>query len=370
MFDMYDPEESKAFTVSFLRKRTRIVEIIAAGDLIFCLSQSGVCSVVNRAKGIRIGMMNTASDEVIRSVFYNKMSQSVITVSVYRRDQFSTLRCRSTPISCIRSGKIPHGLPLFQSETIKYPGFVEFDELNGKILSYSESESVYRVWSMHNYALLFTIPAHDVHEVKIGHGVLLVIMRRQTGHVPVTVLDIEDGSILQSSVQILNRSKKIELIEQCGDKLLIKQEDENLHIVNLKTGLVTQASKTGIVTPNSFIYLHSQQRFLTIQDRGVKLFDFNGQMLARFEDVNLWSLDCAELSSCVFVAKQQDLLVSLSKHPLTSKACFIVSDIASGRRIACVEADAQDGTTALFYNEETNEIYTGNRDGMLNIWSN
>ena len=48
IFDMYDPEESKAFTVSFLRKRTRIVEIISATNLIFCLSQSGVCSVVDR----------------------------------------------------------------------------------------------------------------------------------------------------------------------------------------------------------------------------------------------------------------------------------------------------------------------------------
>jgi len=78
--------------------------------------------------------------------------------------------------------------------------------------------SVYRVWSMSNYSLLFTISATDVHEVKIGydlqllrilysnqlssHGVLLVIMRRQTGHVPVKVLSIEDGSVSLSNLTV------------------------------------------------------------------------------------------------------------------------------------------------------------------------
>ncbi len=33
-------------------------------------------------------------------------------------------------------------------------------------------------------------------------------------------------------------------------------------------------------------------------------------------------------------------------------------------------AGALEDVTALYYNEERNEIYTGNKDGRIHIWSN
>jgi hypothetical protein len=46
----------------------------------------------------RIAFLNLSPDEVIRSLFYNKNNDSLITVSVYASDNFSTLKCRTTPI--------------------------------------------------------------------------------------------------------------------------------------------------------------------------------------------------------------------------------------------------------------------------------
>ena len=45
--DTYDPETSK-IKLSFLRKRSRVAEIIAAGELIFALTRHGVCAAFNR----------------------------------------------------------------------------------------------------------------------------------------------------------------------------------------------------------------------------------------------------------------------------------------------------------------------------------
>lgn len=42
--------------------------------------------------------MNIYPDEVIRSLFYNKLNNSLITVSVHKHDNFSSLKCRTTPI--------------------------------------------------------------------------------------------------------------------------------------------------------------------------------------------------------------------------------------------------------------------------------
>ena len=50
----------------------------------------------------RIAFLNTTPDEVIRSIFFNKHNQSIITVSVYRADNFSSLKCRTTPIEYLR----------------------------------------------------------------------------------------------------------------------------------------------------------------------------------------------------------------------------------------------------------------------------
>lgn len=40
----------------------------------------------------------------------------------------------------IRRGKPDAGFPLFESETLKWPGFVEFDDVNGKVLTYSADD--------------------------------------------------------------------------------------------------------------------------------------------------------------------------------------------------------------------------------------
>lgn len=43
----------------------------------------------------------------------------------------------------IRRGKPDAGFPLFQSESLKWPGFVEFDDVNGKVLTYSAQDGYF-----------------------------------------------------------------------------------------------------------------------------------------------------------------------------------------------------------------------------------
>lgn len=51
----------------------------------------------------RICFLNISPDEVIRSLFFNKNNDSLITVSVYASDSFSSLKCRTTPIEYVIS---------------------------------------------------------------------------------------------------------------------------------------------------------------------------------------------------------------------------------------------------------------------------
>jgi len=124
-YDTYDDEVHFLVQLPFLWTRTKIIEIVAAKDVIFALAQSGLCAAFNRSKSHalrnfyndsplfmflinllivltatnkRICYLNISPDEVIRSLFYNKNNESLITVSVYESDRFSSLKCRTTPI--------------------------------------------------------------------------------------------------------------------------------------------------------------------------------------------------------------------------------------------------------------------------------
>jgi hypothetical protein len=101
------------------------------------LAQSGVCAAFSREANKKICYLNIIPNEVIHNLFYNKNNDSLITVSVYVSDNFSSLKCRTTPIAYIQRGQPDAGFSLFESESLKWPGFIEFDDVNGKVLTYS-----------------------------------------------------------------------------------------------------------------------------------------------------------------------------------------------------------------------------------------
>ena len=64
-------------------------------------------------------------------------------------------------------------------------------------------------------------------------GIMLLIYQRTPGYVPLTILSIEDGTVLKSFNHLLHRNKKVDFIEQFNEKLLVKQENENLQILDV-----------------------------------------------------------------------------------------------------------------------------------------
>jgi protein tyrosine phosphatase len=130
--------------------------------------------------------LNKSVDEQIKSIFYNRINQSVIVVSVTKKDEYNSLKCRSVDISLIEEAfeiatKITYtgkrssmnrfrpvqkltlmakrfkGEKLFKDFTLRWPDFVEFDELNSKIITKHSIEDSYRIWCLGSYKLQFVI---------------------------------------------------------------------------------------------------------------------------------------------------------------------------------------------------------------------
>lgn len=95
----------------------------------------------------------------------------------------------------IKRNRLDAGYPLFETESLKWPGFVEFDDVNGKVLTYSSQDgwanfssassnyhlahyvnliyisqyfcSIYKVFDLKNYSFLYAISDKNVQEIKI-----------------------------------------------------------------------------------------------------------------------------------------------------------------------------------------------------------
>lgn len=306
------------------------------------------------------------------------------------------------------------GFNLFETESLRWPGFVEFDDVNGKVLTYSATDKIYKIWDLVNYTHMYSIEEDGIQEIKISPGIMLLIYNRTdedknpsngTCSVPLKILSIETGKTLKSFNHKIKPNKKIDFIEQFNEKLLVKQENENLEIVDVRTSSIHIVDSTHFMTPSAFIFLYENQLFLTFREHLVSVWNFRGELVTTFEDHMLWHPDCN--TNNIYITSSQDLIISYCKNRRkggaygqnrnrvlsnsseegedmddgSSKGSLNISDIFTGKCLAKIVAKkgspnyqeqlrALDDVSALYYNEELNEIYTGSKYGMVNCWSN
>ncbi|PIA43188.1 hypothetical protein AQUCO_02000552v1 [Aquilegia coerulea] len=352
-FDTHVPEAISFTSQPFLRKRSKIIEIVAAKDMMLYL--------LLHTSNKRICYLNMTPDQVIRSLFYNKKNESLITVSVHATDNFTSLKCRSTSIEYIKRNQLDAGVVLFKSESLELPDFVEFDDVNGKGITYSARDSIYKVFDLKDYSFLYSISDKNVLDIKISPGTMLVTFQRDAAYVPLRIISIEDGTLIKSLTHLLHPNKKIDFIELFNEKLLIKQEHESLQILDVSNSELTE-------------------------------------MVTSFEDHLLWKASC-NLNK-IYITNDQDIIFSYCEAEGAEEdgKCAVgsihISSILSGNCIAKIcsnnpnlwisprgrmggrpvtqsnAREALEDVTVVFYNEDCNEVYSGNRKGLLHVWSN
>ncbi|XP_071722074.1 uncharacterized protein [Rutidosis leptorrhynchoides] len=397
-YDIHDPVGQCSLVLPLLMRRAKVMEIVVVHDIVFALANSGVCAAFSRDSHNRICFLNIYPDEVIRSLFYNKNNDSLITVSVYASDNYSSLKCRSTRIEYIKRGRPDEGFPLFETESLKWPGFVEFDDVNEKVLTYSAQDSIYKVFDLKNYTLLYSISDNQVEEIKISPGIMLLIFSRGQSHVPLKILSIEDGTVLKDFNHLLHRNKKVDFIEQFNEKLLVKQDNENLQILDVRNAEVKEVGSTEFMTPSAFIFLYENQLFLTFRNQTVSVWNFRGELVTSFEDHVLSHPDFS--TNNIYITSDQDFIVSFCKadndqENVPTAGSINISNIWTGKCISKINSSnaippkdegesssnqrkidmnmveqALVNITALYFDEERNEIYTGDSNGLVHVWSN
>lgn len=65
-------------------------------------------------------------------------------------------------------------------------------------------------------------------------------------HVPLEILSVETGRVLKSFKHALLPNRQVDFIEQFDEKLLIKQDQENLRIADVCSGEMIEVGDGGL----------------------------------------------------------------------------------------------------------------------------
>ncbi|EOD06571.1 hypothetical protein EMIHUDRAFT_453439 [Emiliania huxleyi CCMP1516] len=270
-FDMHDPEALRLFRLPQLRRRSKVIEIVCSDDVVVALTLSGVACAFK--DGRRVAFLNVTPDEMVRSVLFNRRSASFVTVSTYRADHFSSLHCRSTLVEWVRRGEPEAGLPIFQQEELRWPGFVEFDEVSCRAVTFSAADRTYGIWELANFSLLFRLRDPEIAEVKAAaRNALLVVHRRKADAMRVQVLSIADGTSL--------------------------------------LGSESPVAAGQLQAPSSTLHLYERNLFLAVSGRALAVFSLQGDRLLGM-DHTLWC-DGESAMSNLYVTTAQDFLADVT----------------------------------------------------------
>lgn len=366
-----------------LRGRSKIVELIVVEDVILALNFNGSCVAFLRSTKEKIGVVNGSSESVVRSLFHNKSRRSVVLVSVSRDDDYSSLKCYSLKIDHLRARKFDKMELLFRGEVLKWPGFVEFDDVNGMILTYASLQKRYKLWSLETYEFVFVLTNPNIEEIKLSPSIMLVIytLHRTASRVlPLEIRNVRTGKLLSTLKYVLKEGEgDIDFIEQFDEKLLVKQQHGPLRILDvLGTSPTIFVNGNEFLAPKAFIYLYENRTFLTFRGCKMQAWNFRGQRAMTFEDHRL--ADCDSNTNCIYISSAQDIIISYceSKRARVGSAASIhVTDLASGRCVARIDPRedkpaityALTDVTVLYYCEESGEIFTGNSQGFIHTWA-
>jgi hypothetical protein len=275
----------------FLMGSTKIVQIVAAKNIVFVLADSGLCAAFSSETDERICFMNLHPDDLIKSLFYNKNNDSLITVS---SQNLMPVEYRSTSIEYIRKAKPDAGFHLFQSESF----VVKFDDVNAKVLTYCAFDSIFKVFNLKNYTFLYSFSFSNVQRINITSGIMLFIFQRRSDHIPIKIISI-----------YLHWNREVDFIVQCNEKLLVNQDNVNLQILDLQSSKLTAVvSRTEFMKPTIFILLYKKELFLTLKNRTISVWNFRGELVTSLEDHLLRHPDFNLNNN--YITSDQNLIIS------------------------------------------------------------
>jgi len=168
---------------------------------------------------------------------------------------------------------------LFRDYVLRWPDFIEFDELNCKIITKHSAEEAYRVWSLSTYQLQFVLSDQNIAEFKICHGVMLLLYQIADNKVPMSLINVHTGQLIQKFV-FDQTGREIEFLEQFNERIMIKTKGADLKIYDAWSN--SKSNVVGFEAPEAFIFLYEKEKFLTLKEGIIEIWTSEGERVTNF----------------------------------------------------------------------------------------
>ena len=183
--------------------------------------------------------MNPNGRVRVRCAFYVARHDAIYTMSISAADNYREMSACVTTVANVLEGRCTESWRMLPGETLKYPDFVELDEVNDKVITYTEREHTFSVWTFaarpEDHRLLYRLSEATGHEMRAVAGLLLIVHHRTPTHVQVDLRAVETGERLESARFALHRGLKLQWFEVHERKVLLKEEGGPLQIWDLVT---------------------------------------------------------------------------------------------------------------------------------------
>ncbi|OQR84487.1 hypothetical protein ACHHYP_13311 [Achlya hypogyna] len=362
------PHRSRSLSLARqVRLQAGVAEITCGGNVVFCRLEDGVCLAMHGTARVEL---NTSRGECVRSIYFNHTNESIILMSTWDKDCLPDLHCRSVPLRYVLRRKPVSGTTLFDGESVNWPGFVEFDEDNRKILTASVPAMTYKLWDLKTYELLYSIGNCDlIQEIKTSPGILLVRWKINTpSSLTLSVLAIDTGHVVLDINLPISR-QRLDFVELFDDVLFFKQERHPLVITNVRTGYSHHVPATRHIPAPNFVFLAERKVVLVIGCSGlVRVFTFAGALLSTFTQRTTPSV---LYESHAHVSGATELIVSCSRPTATAPSRVCVRDLLHGVVLAESPplAGTSDATLSFAFDRTSGDVYSGDAGGLLRVWS-
>ncbi|OII72267.1 uncharacterized protein cubi_01600 [Cryptosporidium ubiquitum] len=261
-----------------LSKTSKIIEVVFSKEILFVLNDSGLGTAYNRHNNNMLCILNRSPSETIRSLFYNKMNNTI--VIAFHHDP-SVLNCTIFNIDDVmlkRNISSSIGKD-FQQIKVGNPGFIEFDDGNGRIVVADPQNDYFTFWDMSNYNKLYQIKGQNFLEMRISDGTVVFFRQPSYSTIEAHLCNISNGEYLEKTIVKLRSSLDIQFLELHREYLLLKQESCSIRVWNLLTNSSKKISKTRDFHPKAFIFF----------DQITEINNFTHFLTVSTDEINVWT---------------------------------------------------------------------------------
>ena len=414
-FNILDNQEISSNN-RFILSELIIIEIIVTELYLFVLTITGYCFVFNKYTQKLLFIINdTENNECIKSIYYNKKINQVIVSSLSKSSTYHFLSSYIININKLKSVitiKNEDGLiiidyeninnknvrtKMFNIPDISFPGFFEFDYINGMLLVFDGKEEI-NIYRLSDYNMIFNKIDPKIEDVKLSPERLVIsyiseksidksnnfiekynfeikidnklIEWNNTSKNEIYFCNIDEYNIIENSKFTIylptgNEGNSLEFLELFNSVLFVKYKNKNCILVDIslnksnKPYQICSLENTKNLLIGSYLFIYETGNFLMFSNKGfITMYTNRGKYLYKFDNhmFNLVNqgISCDLnhnniISVCINKKKKK----YISVHFICMKSFKKIHDIDINE----IKNELNQNINLLFYDKYNNSMY-------------